>query len=65
MTAAQLGALEYAVAGSSLAVSVGIGLAYALRRNANASTDQFLMGARDLPLLPTAFSLLSSLVSGD
>lgn len=56
--------LDFVIFGIALVGSMLIGLYYALKGRISNSTKEFLLGGRKMPLLPTALSLLTSLVSG-
>lgn len=58
--------LDYVLFGVTLAISLIIGMYFALQRNRgkNDTAKEFLTGNRQMPLLPTALSLLASYTSG-
>lgn len=59
----KFGAADYAVLCAMLCVSSGIGLYFAWRDRRDQSTQSFLLGNRQLGLLPVSLSLMASLQS--
>jgi sodium-coupled monocarboxylate transporter 8/12 len=75
----QLSAIDYAVFGGSLIVSLAIGLYYSLHRSkksitnrsivvsedhkTSSVTDDYLLGSRQMSVLPVSFSLMASFLS--
>jgi len=53
----KFGAVDYTVFASVLVVSIGIGLYYGFFGNKNQTSDDFLMGGRNMPVFPVALSL--------
>ncbi|XP_048253660.1 sodium-coupled monocarboxylate transporter 1-like [Haliotis rufescens] len=54
---------DYLVLTLMLAVSAAIGLYHGCRRGGQKTTDEYLMGGRDMQFLPVAFSVLASFLS--
>ncbi|XP_071093128.1 sodium-coupled monocarboxylate transporter 1-like isoform X1 [Haliotis cracherodii] len=57
------GSADYAVFVISLVMSAGIGIFYALKGGRQKTTGEFLMGNRDLQILPASVSILVSFLS--
>lgn len=57
------GAADWAIFVIMLAASVLIGVVSAVRDRGRASTQEFLLGGRDMPAIAVAFSLLGGWVS--
>lgn len=60
---ARFSPVDYAVFILMLMMSLGIGLYSAFRSRGNASTQQFLLGGRNMPSLPVATSLVGGILS--
>ncbi|KAK7027432.1 hypothetical protein SK128_009314 [Halocaridina rubra] len=58
-----LGALDYVFFSALLVVSIGIGIYSALRGRGNKTTEDFLVGGRDMSPIPVAISLLGGVIS--
>ncbi|OWF48977.1 sodium-coupled monocarboxylate transporter 1 [Mizuhopecten yessoensis] len=56
-------AWDWVAFAAMLGISAGIGIFYALRGRREASTAEFLMGGRNMQLLPIAISILVSFMS--
>ncbi|KAI1307568.1 Sodium-coupled monocarboxylate transporter 1 [Halotydeus destructor] len=52
--------LDYCILSASLLISLAIGFFYAWKDRANTDNDEFLMGGRNMAVLPVAMSLLAS-----
>ncbi|XP_076063320.1 sodium-coupled monocarboxylate transporter 1-like [Oratosquilla oratoria] len=61
VTANVFGVIDYIVFVGMLSVSLGIGVYYAIR--GNKSSEEFLLGGREMSPAPVAISLLSSFIS--
>ncbi|XP_075548947.1 sodium-coupled monocarboxylate transporter 2-like isoform X1 [Dermacentor variabilis] len=59
----KFGGVDYAVLGAMLSVSSGIGLYFAWRDRRDQSNQSFLLGNRQLGLLPVSLSMMASLQS--
>lgn len=59
----KFGGVDYAVLGAMLSVSSGIGLFFAWRDRRDQSNQSFLLGNRQLGLLPVSLSMMASLQS--
>lgn len=55
--------VDYIFFGITLIISLLIGLYYAIKDRKNNSTDQFLLGDRNMGVVPVAISMLSSFIS--
>lgn len=56
--------IDYAIFVATLVVSVLIGVYFALAKGGQRSTKEFFLGDRQMPIIPTALSLLVSFQSG-
>ncbi|XP_054709246.1 sodium-coupled monocarboxylate transporter 1-like [Uloborus diversus] len=54
---------DYAVCGAMLAVSVGIGVFYAIKGSKVNTTKEFLFGGKKMKVLPVALSILATFLS--
>ena len=54
---------DYAVFGCTLAASAAIGIFYMIKDRHNQTTDEYLLGGRQMHPVPVAMSLLSSFIS--
>ncbi|TMS35342.1 hypothetical protein L596_002766 [Steinernema carpocapsae] len=75
MNAFSLGLVDFIVFGAFLSISVGVGIYYAFVErcqkpkvapsdDARSKTDDYLMGGRQMPIVPVALSLLTTFLSG-
>lgn len=55
---------DYLVFGVSLAISLGIGIFFAIVDRKKKSTEEFLMGGRNIHFVPVGLSLLASILNG-
>lgn len=56
---------DYVIFGITLVISMLIGLWYAFQKGRGVSSDdEILLGGRQMPLIPTVLSLMTSFISG-
>lgn len=55
---------DYVIFLGTLVISVAIGVYFAFEKGGQKTTKQFLLGDRNMPVLPTALSLMVSFLSG-
>lgn len=55
---------DYLIFGATLLASVIIGLYHAFNKGGQKTTKEFLLGDREMPIIPSALSLLVSFQSG-
>lgn len=58
-----LGVVDYIICGAVLLISLAIGIYYGCTGGKNKTTEEFLLGDRNMPVLPVAMSLLASFMS--
>lgn len=58
------GFVDYTVLVVILSISLGIGFFFGCCRNANKSTEEYLLGGRQMKTIPIAISLIASQLSG-
>lgn len=63
MVAARFSPVDYVVFSIMLVGSIGIGVYSAIKSRGRESTQDFLLGGRDMPPIPVAISLLGGIFS--